>query len=95
MRIFLVHFLENLKISYIYVYISFCRWAAQFNDLIEDTDMRVREYSLRLMEQISKKVGRKMAPHLKVLITPWLLARFDPRSDVQKAAVESFKVRLV
>lgn len=68
-------------------------WAAQYNDLIEDTDMRVRENTLKLMEQIAKKVGRKLAPHLKALIGPWIVARFDPRSDISKAAIESFRVR--
>jgi len=71
------------------------RWAQEFPKLLEDTDVRVRIHGLQVMESLAKKVGRRLAPHLKTLITPWIMAKFDSRNEVAQAAHSTLFVRVM
>ena len=56
----------------------------------QDIDRRVRETTFVAHRHLCSKVGKNIAPHLKTILAPWLIGRFDPHGPAASAAVKSF-----
>ncbi|XP_057307534.1 E3 ubiquitin-protein ligase listerin-like [Hydractinia symbiolongicarpus] len=65
-------------------------WPRIYNKLTHDFDHRIREATQQVHHQIATKAGRDLAPHLKFIITNWLMATFDVYSPAATAAKLSF-----
>jgi len=66
------------------------RFSREFAQLMESNERQIRESALNTLRVLATKVGRKLAPHLRSYIGPWLCAQFDPESVVRTAAKNSF-----
>jgi hypothetical protein len=63
-----------------------------FGKLALDVDRRVRLVTQSVHLFIVSIAKRKIAPHLKSMIGPWLICFFDPSKDVARIASTSFSV---
>ncbi|KAG2188945.1 hypothetical protein INT44_004087, partial [Umbelopsis vinacea] len=63
-----------------------------FGKLAIDVDRRVRLATQSVHQFIVSVAKRKIAPHLKSMIGPWLICFFDPSKDVARIATTSFSV---
>jgi len=58
---------------------------------LKDFDHRVREATQQAHFQLVTKAGKKLAPHLKLIITDWLMSHFDtyaPSASIAKLAFD-------
>ena len=65
----------------------------QYARLTLDNDRRVRVAAGQVLGVLAERVGRRLGPHVKMLLGPWVCARFDVSADVAKAASDAFEVR--
>ncbi|KAI8581916.1 hypothetical protein K450DRAFT_229884 [Umbelopsis ramanniana AG] len=65
-------------------------WDRLFGKLAIDVDRRVRLATQSVHQFIVSVAKRKIAPHLKSMIGPWLICFFDPSKDVARIATTSF-----
>lgn len=56
------------------------------------TQRSVRCEAARLLGQLVSIASRAAAPHLRVLLGPWLLAQHDPHTDTASVAQVGFQV---
>ena len=64
----------------------------QYARLTLDNDRRVRVAAGQVLGVLAERVGRRLGPHVKMLLGPWVCARFDVSADVAKAASDAFEV---
>ena len=57
---------------------------------VKDFDHRVREATQQAHYQLVTKAGKKLAPHLKLLIVDWLMSHFDNYTTSASVAKSSF-----
>eukprot|EP00736_Rhodelphis_marinus_P002009 Rmarinus@m.24436 len=62
-----------------------------YQRLCWDPTARVRAGSHTVLQSITKKVGKELAPHLKSFFRDWYCAWFDPSGEVSKAARGCFE----
>ena len=58
---------------------------------LQDQDNRVREATHQAFEQLIQRVRRSMAPHLRGIMGPWLVAQCDSYAPAASAACSAFK----
>ncbi|XP_063360620.1 E3 ubiquitin-protein ligase listerin [Cydia amplana] len=61
-------------------------WAHYYKQLTTDTDHKVREAAQVAHGVIAGACGRRLAPHLKSLLPPWLQAQYDEYAPAATAA---------
>ncbi|XP_063619146.1 E3 ubiquitin-protein ligase listerin [Cydia splendana] len=61
-------------------------WAHYYRQLTTDTDHKVREAAQVAHGVIAGACGRRLAPHLKSLLPPWLQAQYDEYAPAATAA---------
>ena len=66
------------------------QWTLAFARLADDPSWQVREASCIVLGRLAQQLKKRIAPHLKQLITPWLRCRFDAQHDVRAAANGAF-----
>ncbi|KAI8382988.1 hypothetical protein BD560DRAFT_385726 [Blakeslea trispora] len=66
-------------------------WVIMYSKLVLEVDRRVRLVANQVHALITADAKKKLAPFLKELIGPWLLAMYDQSKDVAKVAQLSFK----
>lgn len=59
--------------------------------LTTDTDRRVRTQTQTVHLLLVTRIKKKLAPHLRELIGPWVCAFFDTHKDVGRIATEAFQ----
>lgn len=57
---------------------------------LQDYDWRVREATFRTHKTFLEKMGKNVAPHLKVMMPTWLLSLYDPYAPAASSAKTSF-----
>eukprot|EP00794_Sanderia_malayensis_P000162 gene162-774_t len=67
-------------------------WPKIYNKLAEDFDHRVREAIQQAHLEVVGKVGRSLAPQLKLLIACWLKSHFDQYPPAAVLAKRSFEL---
>ncbi|XP_028412212.1 E3 ubiquitin-protein ligase listerin-like [Dendronephthya gigantea] len=65
-------------------------WPRLYNKLALDIDYRVREATQHAMNQMTTRVGRNFAPHLKSVMGVWLCSQCDTYLPVATAAQNAF-----
>ncbi|GAQ92748.1 Zinc finger RING-type domain containing protein [Klebsormidium nitens] len=65
-------------------------WVFIYRRLAADSSRQVREQAHLAMKELASRVGRSLAPHLRVLMGPWWVSQFDPSREVAEAARASF-----
>lgn len=65
-------------------------WPRYYGNLSTDADHRVREGTQQAQAAIASKVGKHIAPFLKVLAGPWIASLFDPHVVAASFATNSF-----
>ncbi|MPC13577.1 E3 ubiquitin-protein ligase listerin [Portunus trituberculatus] len=68
-------------------------WPRLYAKLSIDVERRVREGVQSCHRVLSSRVGRQMAPHLKVIMPAWVTAVCDPHTLAADAAAKAFQVR--
>ncbi|XP_066914759.1 E3 ubiquitin-protein ligase listerin-like [Clytia hemisphaerica] len=66
-------------------------WPRIYHKLSHDFDHRVREATQQVHYQLVTKAGKKLAPHLKLIIVDWLMSHFDnyvPSAAIAKSAFD-------
>ncbi|KAI9310568.1 hypothetical protein BX666DRAFT_2004897 [Dichotomocladium elegans] len=66
-------------------------WARLYAKLTMDIDRRVRLATNHVHYLVATYAKKKLGPHLKEFIGPWILTFFDPSADVAKSARETFE----
>lgn len=66
-------------------------WPRNYTNLSTDVDHRVREGVQQAQATIATKVGKHIAPYLKVLAGPWIASLFDPHAVAASYATNSFE----
>lgn len=66
-------------------------WPKYFSNLSTDADHRVREGTQQAQAAITSKVGKHIAPYLKVLAGPWIASLFDSHAVAASYATNSFE----
>ncbi|ORX79499.1 hypothetical protein BCR32DRAFT_269438 [Anaeromyces robustus] len=67
-------------------------WSKLYAKISIDVDRRVRILIGNAHLIIVKTLKKKIAPHLKTLIGPWIASTFDPCPDVCKVAKEAYNI---
>ena len=52
--------------------------------------MQVREHACKVLGLLAQQLKKRLLPHLKQLLLPWLRCRFDGQHDVRSAAIGAF-----
>ncbi|CAG8539422.1 9319_t:CDS:10 [Acaulospora morrowiae] len=66
-------------------------WAKFFVKLAIDVDRRIRFTTFNCHLLIVSKIKKRIAPHLKEIISIWIISLFDQSKDVARIANESFQ----
>lgn len=66
------------------------QWALHFAKLADDASWQVREAACQVLGLLAQQLKKRLAPHLKSLLAPWLRCRFDAQHDVRNAATAAF-----
>ncbi|KAF7727113.1 hypothetical protein EC973_007974 [Apophysomyces ossiformis] len=66
-------------------------WVTLYGKLTIEVDRRVRLAANNLHLLITTGIKKKLAPHLKGFIGPWMISMFDPYKDIAKTAKLSFE----
>ncbi|KAJ8331083.1 hypothetical protein O5D80_001092 [Batrachochytrium dendrobatidis] len=66
-------------------------WPNLYDKLALDADRRVREATARLFLALVKLLNKHLAPILKKIIGPWLIAQTDSSKDVMNLSKDAFE----
>ncbi|KXS12047.1 hypothetical protein M427DRAFT_413009 [Gonapodya prolifera JEL478] len=66
-------------------------WVGLYPRLSGDVDRRVREVVGVAHLEIVRKLGKRLAPHLKEMAGAWVAATFDPAREVARVAQEALQ----
>ncbi|KAI7862837.1 hypothetical protein BDF14DRAFT_1735151 [Spinellus fusiger] len=66
-------------------------WVLLYTKLTIEVDRRVRVVANTIHGLVTKNAGKKLAPHLKDLMGPWMITQFDQSRDVAGIAKTSFE----
>lgn len=66
-------------------------WSHAFARVSFDDNRSVRRAAHVCMQTLATRAGRNIAPHLKLLLAPWIISQFDMANEVQTAAIKSFR----
>ncbi|KAI8925891.1 hypothetical protein BC831DRAFT_459131 [Entophlyctis helioformis] len=66
-------------------------WPSVYCRLIVDPDRRIREAMARLHAAIARLLQKQLAPILKDIIGPWMLAHYDPSKEVARLSADTFE----
>ncbi|KAL0097906.1 hypothetical protein J3Q64DRAFT_1694309 [Phycomyces blakesleeanus] len=66
-------------------------WVTMYGKLTMEVDRRVRLAANSVHALVTSQAGKKLAPHLKDFVGPWMMTQFDQSRDVARAAKTSFE----
>ncbi|KAI9028280.1 hypothetical protein CLU79DRAFT_832688 [Phycomyces nitens] len=66
-------------------------WVTMYGKLTVEVDRRVRLAANSVHALVTSHAGKKLAPHLKDFVGPWMMTQFDQSRDVARAAKASFE----
>ena len=66
------------------------QFSIAFARLADDPSWQVREHACKVLGLLAQQLKKRLLPHLKQLLLPWLRCRFDGQHDVRSAAIGAF-----
>lgn len=81
--------IKNSEVPVVKAVIPF--WPRLYGNLATDVEHRVREFSQQVQMAFVERLGKQIAPQLKVLLPIWVTSQFDLYAPAASIALNSFQ----